>query len=254
MFMQKWGSRQDELAVLYRTNPGLPWITLQNFTQSVSSWTEQIIDLPAGITDVQIGFRGTAKWALGVCIDDIEISGNPIVTLNVAPAIHSVPMQSGEVTFAVACPVDWTTLCDAPSWCTITPSGIGNNSITATYTENTIYSKRTANITVTASGGLSQTVTIVQNASNLSVDDLSSAGIRVYPNPAAGFCKILDEQGKNQINEITFTDFTGRVILSRAGHGEKEFGFDLSSLARGTYVVKIKGESVTVNYKLVIIR
>lgn len=254
MFMQKWGSRQDELAVLYRTNPGLPWITLQNFTQSVSSWTEQIIDLPAGITNVQIGFRGTAKWALGVCIDDVEISGNPIVTLNVAPATRNVPMESGAVTFAVACPVDWTTLCDAPSWCTITPSGIGNNTITAAYTENPLYSKRTANITVTASGGLSQTVTIVQNASNVSVEELTSNGIRVYPNPASGYCRIVDEQGKNRINEIAFTDFTGRVILSRSGHGEHEFGFDLSSLAPGTYMVKIKGESVTVNRKLIIIR
>jgi hypothetical protein len=81
MFMQKWGSRQDELKVLYRTSPGSPWNLLQNFTQSVSAWTEQTIALPSGSGEIQLGFSGTAKWGLGICIDDIQVDVVPGVGL-----------------------------------------------------------------------------------------------------------------------------------------------------------------------------
>ena len=48
LFMQKWGTRQDELKIYYRVNSELPWELLQSYTQSLSAWTEQIIPMPAG--------------------------------------------------------------------------------------------------------------------------------------------------------------------------------------------------------------
>jgi len=254
MFMQKWGSRQDELKIFYRTNPGLPWVLLQSFTQSVSSWTLQTIDLPSDSSEIQIGFGGNARWALGICIDDIEITGTPLPTLSVLPANRIASMSAGMTTFSVTCPYPWTATSDAPSWCTVTQSGTGNGTITATYAGNTLYAKRTANITVSADGMPAQTVTVTQDASNISVGEISSGGIRLYPNPARGFLRIIDENGTNQIREITLVDFTGRVVLSRQGSGENEFEFDLSSLSQGTYTVRLKGEHALVNRKLVIIR
>jgi hypothetical protein len=47
-------------------------------------------------------------------------------------------------------------------------------------------------------------------------------------------------------------DYTGRVIASRSGNGEKEFEFDLSSTAQGAYMMKIKTEKSNLIHKLVI--
>jgi len=254
LFMQKWGSRQDELMIYYRTNPDQPWILMQSYTQSISAWTEQIIPLPAGLTEVQLGFNGNAKWGLGICIDDIEISGTPVTTLTVFPANQNVTMSPGTTNFTVTCPIEWTASSDAPSWCTVTPTGTGNGTITATYTENALYSKRTANITVLAAGILTQTVTVTQDASNISVDELTSGGIRIYPNPSKGFIKITDEQGKNGLREIILTDYTGKILISRKVNAENLLEFDLSSLAQGTYTIKLKGDHSLMVRKLIIIR
>ncbi|MCX6268591.1 MAG: M6 family metalloprotease domain-containing protein [Bacteroidetes bacterium] len=93
MFMQKWGSRQDELKVMYRDNPGFPWVILKNYTQSVSAWTEQTIALPSGSNEVQFGFAGTARWGFGVCIDDIQVDVIPGVGLgeNLASSVRVSP-------------------------------------------------------------------------------------------------------------------------------------------------------------------
>ncbi|MEI7725730.1 MAG: T9SS type A sorting domain-containing protein, partial [Bacteroidota bacterium] len=254
MFMQKWGSRQDELKVYCRANPGLPWVLLKSFTQSISSWTEQSIMIPTGLNQIQIGFCGNARWGLGVCIDDIELSGTPLQTMIISPINRDVTMSAGEITFTITCPGAWTATSDAPSWCTVTPSGPGDGTITATYTENPLFSKRIATLTVSAPGVQTQTVTVKQNASNIAVNELSSGNIRIYPNPAKGFCKITDDQGKNQIREIMLVDFTGRIVLSRRGNGETEFEVDLSSLAPGTYAIKLLGQYGTVIRKLTIIR
>ena len=253
MFMQKWGTRQDELTVSYRV-PGSSWIALKRFTQSISSWTEQVIEIPAGLSEIQLGFEGKARWALGICIDDIELDGTPLATLSVLPATRNIPMEAGVTTFAVSCPNGWTATSDNPSWCSVTSSGTGDGTITVTVTENILYTKRTANITVLAPGVVTQTVTVTQNASNISVEELSAGSIRLYPNPARGFCKVTDAQGKARIRSIIMTDNTGRVVLLRKGQGQTEFTIDISGLVPGTYTVKIEGENAVAIRKLAIIR
>ena len=55
------------------------------------------------------------------------------------------------------------------SWCTVTPSGSGNGTITANYTINNTGLSRVANITVTVSGLTPVVVTVTQAAPTLSV-------------------------------------------------------------------------------------
>jgi hypothetical protein len=81
MFMQRWGVRQDELTVFYRTSPADPWISLQTYAQSITAWTEMILSLPVVSNQFQLAFEGNARFGFGVCIDDIFIDGN-IVGLN----------------------------------------------------------------------------------------------------------------------------------------------------------------------------
>lgn len=68
-------------------------------------------------------------------------------SLAVSPANQSVPYTSGSTSFTVTSNVNWTAVSNS-TWCTVTPSGTGNGTLTANVTENTDIALRVANITV----------------------------------------------------------------------------------------------------------
>jgi PKD repeat protein len=82
-------------------------------------------------------------------------------TLSVSPSNQNVTAAAGNVSFAVTSNTSWT-VSSSQVWCTVTPSGSGNGTITAAYQENTSVSARTANITITATGLTPLVVTITQ--------------------------------------------------------------------------------------------
>ncbi len=102
-------------------------------------------------------------------IDDISITGVVLNTLSVAPSNQDVTAASGSTSFAVSSNTTWNVSCDQPSWCSVTPSGSGNGTITATYNANASITPRTANITVTVAGLAPVVVTVSQAGATLSV-------------------------------------------------------------------------------------
>jgi len=96
--------------------------------------------------------------------------GNGTATLSVTPSNQNVASPAGTTNFAITSNTAWTAVSDQ-TWCTITPSGSGNGSIIANYTENTSGVQRVANITVTAIGLSPVVVTVTQavSAATLSV-------------------------------------------------------------------------------------
>ena len=95
-------------------------------------------------------------------VDDVNVTGNA-ATLAVTPSNQNVTSSAGTTTFTVTSSAAWTAASDQ-SWCTVTPSGTGNGTITATYLQNTTGSSRVANITVSASGVTPVAVTVTQAA------------------------------------------------------------------------------------------
>jgi hypothetical protein len=86
-------------------------------------------------------------------------------SLSVTPPNQNVTAPAGSTPFTVTSNTSWTAASDA-TWCTVTPSGTGNGTLTATYTENTTASTRIANITVSAAGATPVVVTVTQAAPN----------------------------------------------------------------------------------------
>jgi len=82
-------------------------------------------------------------------------------TLSVTPPNRDVTAAAGVTTFTVTSNSSWTASSNA-SWCTVTPSGSGNGTINANFSENTTISVRIATITVMVSGLPNQTVTVTQ--------------------------------------------------------------------------------------------
>jgi hypothetical protein len=83
-------------------------------------------------------------------------------SLIISPSNQDVTPPAGTTNFTVTTTAStWTAVSDM-TWCTVTPSGSGNGTIVANYTENTSTSTRIATITVSASGLPSQTSTVTQ--------------------------------------------------------------------------------------------
>ncbi|MBK6344351.1 MAG: T9SS type A sorting domain-containing protein [Bacteroidales bacterium] len=145
-------------------------------------------------------------------------------TLNVSPSSQSVNASAGTVGFTVSSVTAWTAQSNA-GWCTVTPSGTGNGTLTATYSANTGTSSRTATITVSATGASNQTVTVVQagSAVTLSVAPSSqnapatagSAAFTVTSNTSwtaqsnAGWCTVTSSGTGNGTLTATYSANTG---------------------------------------------
>ena len=82
-------------------------------------------------------------------------------TLSVTPSNRSVTAPSGSTTFSVSSNTNWTSTSSQP-WCTVTSSGSGNGTITATYSQNTTIVPRIAYDTVKVSGLTPVIVTVSQ--------------------------------------------------------------------------------------------
>jgi hypothetical protein len=71
------GPAHDELRVYYKTHLDSNWTEARKigeFTEVVSSWTEQIILIPeeAFVDSCYFGFKATTNYGCGVCIDDVS--------------------------------------------------------------------------------------------------------------------------------------------------------------------------------------
>jgi hypothetical protein len=163
-----------------------------------------------------------------------------------------VSATSGNTYFNVYSVTSWVVSCDA-SWCNVTPSGPGNDSLIATYFENTSSSSRVAKITVHTTPVDSVTVTVTQARSILGIENTSEDNIKIFPNPNRGIFRISTGQLNEEPLDLTVQDLRGQVIIRRQLKVEKEMGIDLSATTPGIYLVKIQIKDGFEIIKLVIV-
>ena len=150
--------------VSYSINNGSTWTLIQTYTTSSATnpvTFNQAIAAIAGQAQVKFKWNYTGTYGYSWAIDDVLVTGTGAATLTVTPPSQNVTTPAGTTPFVVTTTAAWTAVSDA-AWCTVTPSGTGNGTLTATYTQNTGASSRTANITVTAIGITPVTVTVTQ--------------------------------------------------------------------------------------------
>lgn len=125
----------------------------------------------SGNTFMRIRTRGTGltngaidactNFGAGIGITEDYIINLEMPKLSVSPLVKFVPAEANSTDFSVGSNTEWTALSDQ-LWCTVTPDGTENGTITADYTENTGLDIRTAIITVSAAAAEDRTVSIVQ--------------------------------------------------------------------------------------------
>jgi len=149
-------------------NGGTTWSaidTLSPTTQN-ATYVQRVRNLnPYASNNFFFRFRHVTDNSSGACnvyLDDISIYQSGFTpTLFVTPNNQNVTSPAGSTVFIVTSNSAWTTNSDQ-TWCTVTPSGSGNGSITADYTENTSGVQRIAHITVSVTGLSPVVVTVTQ--------------------------------------------------------------------------------------------
>lgn len=168
----------------YSINNGSSWTTIQTFTTTSATNPaafNQVIAAVSGQPEVKFKWNYTGTYGYYWAFDNVLITGTIVTpTLTVLPSNQNVLPQAGTTAFSVTSNSNWTVSCNQP-WCSVTPSGTGNGSITANFSGNNTDLQRVANITVTVTGLDPVVVTVTQAAPTLSVtppnqDVTSTAG------------------------------------------------------------------------------
>jgi PKD repeat protein len=144
-----WSPDQDELRVFYKTSAGGSWTLLATYTNDITSWTQETINLTSLSNDYYIAFEGTAQYGYGVCVDDVNVDG----VAGGSPPVAD--FSADDVTPAVGQTVTFTDLSsDSPtswSW-SFSPA-------TITYVGGTSSSSQNPQVTFDATGTYSVTLT-----------------------------------------------------------------------------------------------
>jgi hypothetical protein len=80
LHMKDYVNGQDQLKVYYRTTSSNSWVLLTSYTNRVSSWTQETVSLPNPSSSYFLAFEGTTKWGYGVCVDNVSVTGDALIT------------------------------------------------------------------------------------------------------------------------------------------------------------------------------
>lgn len=177
-------------------------------------------------------------------------ASEPALYLTVTPDNQHVTYIDGATLFTVTTNTDWVAESDV-SWCSVTPGGSGNGTITATYTENPAAGSRTAQITVTGDGPITQVVTVTQDGSGLGIESLAERAFRIYPNPTSGVFTLIPREVSNLNMELCVLDLTGKVLHEEILSGATSYRFNISHLPEGLYFVRLKDGEKTATQRVV---
>jgi hypothetical protein len=122
---------------------------------TITAWYDENTLVDTRVANLTVSGTGVASQMVTVTQSGVA------AILEVSPPNRDVASPLGTTKFYVTSNTTWTVVSDA-SWCSITPSGSGSDSITAAFEENTVLTSRVANITVTAPGTAPHSVTVTQ--------------------------------------------------------------------------------------------
>jgi len=188
-----WSPDQDELRIYYKTSAGGAWTLLQSYTNSITSWTQETVNLPNPTGTYFIAFEGTAKYGYGVCLDDVTVNGTTTLPPVANFSANSITPYIGQtVTFtdlSTNSPTSW-------SW-SFSPATISYIGGTSSSSQNPLVQF--------TSGGL-YSVTLTATNAGGSDQEIKSNYISVFYAPVANFS--ADNTTPNIGQTVTFSDLT----------------------------------------------
>jgi plastocyanin len=232
-----------------------------NWTASSNAAWCTVTSSGSGNGSISATYTANASTSPRVATITVTVTGLPAqtvtvsqsgaaATLAVTPPNQNVTNNDGVTTFTVTSNTSWMASSNS-GWCTVTPSGSGNGTITANFTENSGTDPRTAQITVTVAGLAPVVVTVSQDGT-VGVGEQTLADLRAWPNPSTGSFTIGTKAFGISNISVDILDINGRNILSQECTGNQEYRFDLSGKPEGIYFLRIRsGDSSRVERMII---
>jgi len=231
----------------WTANSDQPWCTVTTSGTGngtiVANYTDNTV-LTQRIANVTVLVNG-----LGPVVVTVTQAGMT-PTLFVTPQNQNVTAPAGTTSFSVASNSNWTAV-SGSTWCSVTPSGTGNGTISATYTQNVVQSSRQAVVTVTVAGITPVNVTVSQDGV-VGISEIQEGNLIIFPNPNHGIFSISTRDRRIAEMTVTITDIQGKVINTLDCKGKDLYSIDLSSQAKGSYLLRITTGDSTFVRKIVV--
>ena len=77
-YMAAWEDDLDELHVYYKGISETEWTLLAVYDAETPTWTRRLVTLPTDNRLFQIAFGGVSRYGYGVCIDQVDITTDPM--------------------------------------------------------------------------------------------------------------------------------------------------------------------------------
>jgi hypothetical protein len=172
--------------------------------------------------------------------------------LSVLPSAQVTGANAGSASFLVTSNTNWNVFSDS-SWCTVTPSGSGNDTIFASYTANTSVNPRVDTIRVYTLLKPFIINKIVLSQEGISgIESINRYAFRIYPNPAMDKIILRDVCSLSRDKTVTIFTITGKIVSSYQFRDQHPVEIDIANLVRGMYLVKVQTDSGIEVQKLVI--
>ncbi|HML85328.1 MAG TPA: BACON domain-containing carbohydrate-binding protein, partial [Bacteroidales bacterium] len=175
---------------------------------------------------------------------------DPILT--VSPESIQVGHEAGATNFNVSSNVNWTAQSSA-SWCSVTPSGSNNGSISVTYLENTNANIRSATITVNGTGVAPVQVTLLQEGT-VGISATEGLTMNIMPIPAKDYLDIETAGFNEQMATLQIIDLTGHILANRSVIANGKMRFSLETLSGGIYFLRYSTNNQSITRRIVIVK
>ena len=226
--------------------------TSSSIPAGAASW-DKLINSSNTVYEYKVTEPGTYDYVctphagMGMVGSFTAIASTP--TLIVTPPTQQVGVEPGTTIFNIQSNTDWTASSGA-SWCTVTQAGSGNGILTATYEANPTNLQRMADILVMVSG-ITQSVTVVQDASTVGIRELASGSVLIYPNPVKSSFHIYSEGFATHPVTVFLFDLNGHKLIERNYSGGADCLVDMGNMPSGIYFVKILSGTDTFTRRII---
>ncbi len=208
------------------------------------SWTN--ISYFDGISLNTLSYTSTGKLFLGGIKNIYSSLVSFVLSVSTNALTIAAPNNSTK-TFTITSNTDWH-VSSNQSWLTLSNSAGSNNTvITLTAQANPTASTRTAIVTVEGAGVTTLTITITQDVGTTGIDDITKESVSMFPNPVTNELTI-NELIPNSI--ISIFGLNGKLLINRFAKSRSE-KIDVSSLAKGIYLIKVTDKKAIKTSKLI---
>ena len=234
-----------------------PTSTDQSVTWSIIPVTGTATISASGLVTAQS--LGTV-WGKAVSVADVTKADS--ILINITTGIDSVVVKTlGNVPATITTPsgtlalqptVYPLTASQTVTWSIIPVTGAANISglgIVMAVANGTVWAKAVSTVDATKSDSILVTIT----GQGMSIDESTTFDLNLYPNPTSDVVMLSSGKAHGALR-LQVVDIAGKVLISRALQpNELNSGVtvDMVSFASGTYIIKVQGEKLNINKRIV---